>query len=455
MAIFEQSVDVPVTPAEAFAWHARPGAFARLQAPWEPVEVLSTASGLEAGTEVRVRLPLLGPLKMQAIFRHTHYEKNRCFVDEQIKGPFRRWRHDHRFEPIDNGKRCRLLDRIDYLAPAGGNGLVRRKLKRLFAYRQRIFKADMEHWAKRGEVKPQTVLLTGGTGLIGSALTARLQTLGHNVRILSRGSRSIPNHFHWDIEAGTYDPAAFAGVDALIHLAGSPIAKRWSESVRREILSSRIASTRMLAKALRAADNNPVRIVQASGINYYGFDLDQPVDESAPSGEGFLAEVCRQWEAEAEAFNNDGHSVALVRTGVVLSPLGGALAKLLPLFKLGLGGPIGCGLRGFPWIGLEDLVEVYVFLLEQSQLTGAFNAVAPKSASNAEFTRALGRVLRRPAIFPAPPLALRTVFGEMANETMLCNINAKPSRLLDSGFTFRHSGIAKALSTMLNPTYST
>jgi uncharacterized protein (TIGR01777 family) len=454
MAVFKQSVEVPVSVSEAFAWHERAGAFARLQAPWEPLEVLRAPEGLAVGSGVRLRLRLLGPLKMEAEFSHTHYQKDVVFVDEQVRGPFRHWRHEHRFIPIDEGRCCRLEDVIDYRAPLGGGAIVRKKLAQLFAYRHRIFRADMEDLAKRGAPQPQTVLITGGTGFIGSALVARLQSMGHTVRILTRNPKAGAGQFHWDIGAGKCDPAAFEGVDTLIHLAGAPIASRWSAAARERILSSRTESTRLLVRALGKAQAKPVRILQASGINYYGYDLANPVDESSPSGDGFLAVVCRQWEAEAEGFSSNGHSVALVRTGVVLGPQGGALAKLLPVFKAGLGGPIGRGQRMFPWVGLEDLLEMYAFLMVRPDLSGAFNAVAPETGDNAAFTRALAKVLRRPAIVPVPPFALQLAMGEMARETLLCDINANPVRLQQAGFAFRHSTIAKALRDMLNPTYS-
>jgi uncharacterized protein (TIGR01777 family) len=455
MPVFKQSVEVPVTPAEAFAWHARTGAFARLQAPWESAEILSAPKGLAVGSGVRLRLRLLGPLKMEAEFRHTHFEENVMFVDEQVRGPFRRWRHEHRFIPTNEGHACRLEDVIDYQAPPGGNAIVHKKLQRLFAYRHRIFRADMQDWAKRGAPRPQTVLITGGTGFIGSALVARLQSLGHSVRILSRNPKAGSEQFHWDIDKGTWDASAFEGVDTLMHLAGAPIATRWSAAARERILSSRTDSTHLLVRALGLAKDKPVRILQASGINYYGYDVADPVDESCPSGDGFLAEVCRQWEAAAAEFSANGHALACVRTGVVLNPQGGALAKLLPFFKAGLGGPIGRGQRLFPWIGLEDLVEMYVFLMENPTLTGAFNAVAPEATDNANFTRTLGRVLKRPALFPVPPAILRLAMGEMAGETLLCDIRAIPARLQDAGFTFRHSNLALALSESLSKSYST
>jgi uncharacterized protein (TIGR01777 family) len=454
MALFQQQVTVPVSVAEAFAWHERPGAFARLQPPWEAVEILAVDEGLEVGAKVRVRLRLFGPLRMTAEFHYTQYQKNVVFVDEQVRGPFRQWRHEHRFVALNGGRSCRLEDIIHYRAPIGTEAIVRRKLRRMFEYRQRIFRADMEDLAKRPTPEVKTILITGGTGFIGSALIARLQTLGHTVRTLSRKSKPNAGQFLWDPEKGTWDPAAFVGVDTLIHLAGAPIAKRWNAATRSQILTSRIASTRLLVRAVEASSAKPLRIVQASGINFYGYDLAAKATENTPSGGGFLADVCRQWESAAADFSANGHTVALLRTGVVLGPRGGALAKMLPIFKAGLGGSIGLGKRMFPWIGLEDLVEMYVFLADRPELCGAFNAVAPDNIDNATFSRTLGKTLRRPAILPVPPIALRLALGEMARETLLCNVCATPMRLQEAGFIFRHSTIAKALTAMLNPSCS-
>ena len=452
MTVFSQSVQVPVSPQTAFAWHERPGAFLRLRPPWEPVELLEHTGGIRDGARVRLRIALVGTLRMHAVFGHCDYLEGERFVDEQISGPFSEYRHEHLFKALKDGAACELRDHIRYRAPFGGGSIVARKLKKMFAYRHRIFAADMEDIAQRGPCQPQTVLVTGVSGMIGAALCARLQTRGHTVRTLSRSpNKDDPAAFGWSPSKGELDPAALDGVGAVIHLAGAPIAQRWTPERRREIMASRTASTSLLVSHLKTRPEQKVTFICSSGINYYGYDVAGPVDEHTGSGDGFLAEVCRAWEAAAAPLEGLGHRVVSVRTGVVLSPEGGMLGKLLPLFRAGLGGPIGRGQRMLSWISIEDIVEVFLRALEDAVYAGPINAVAPAPVSNQVFTRELARVLRRPAVCPAPPCALKAAFGPMGEETILSNLKVQPTVLQARGFTFRQADLATALADLLNP----
>ncbi|TVP77959.1 MAG: TIGR01777 family protein [Puniceicoccaceae bacterium] len=290
--------------------------------------------------------------------------------------------------------------------------------------------------------QPKTILITGASGLIGSPLCLALKARGHTVRTLSRGDGG---DFQWDPAAGTMDASAVEGVDAIIHLAGESVAQRWTAAVKERILNSRVASTRLLVEGALKQSKVPGYIA-ASGISYYGIDRERSVDESSETGRGFLAEVTRQWEGAAQQLETAGSRCVYLRTGIVLSAKGGALAKMLLPFKMGVGGRIGHGQQKMSWISLDDLVQIYVFAVENEAVRGPINAVAPEPVSNNIFTKTLGKVLHRPTIFPMPALVVESLFGEMGRETVLSNLGVKPKRLVDLGFQWQQPQLETALS---------
>jgi uncharacterized protein (TIGR01777 family) len=291
-------------------------------------------------------------------------------------------------------------------------------------------------------MKPaKTILMTGATGLIGSALCPVLESKGHKVLRLTRGT----GQFSWDPASGRIDPTILKGVDAVIHLAGENVAQRWTPNAKKRIRESRIKGTRLLVQAMRQQTERP-DLIMASGINYYGYDEADPKNEDAPSGPGFLGNICREWEMAAMPWSQAGGRVVYVRTGVVLSASGGALAKMLPPFKAGLGGSFGSGKQRMSWIAIQDLVSIYERALEDSTFSGPVNAVAPKAAAVAEFAQTLGSVLKRPAFLPAPAFALKIAFGEMATETILSDLNILPQRLQNANFKWNYPDIQSALA---------
>jgi uncharacterized protein (TIGR01777 family) len=287
----------------------------------------------------------------------------------------------------------------------------------------------------------KTILVTGATGLVGRPLCAALTARGHTVRTLSR---SDCGDFQWDVAAGQMDTAAVAGVDVIIHLAGENIAQRWTEAAKRRILTSRTESARLLIEAALKQPRLPAYL-SASGISYYGIDREDTADESSGAGSGFLAEVTRQWEGAASSLEAAGGRCVYLRTGIVLSAQGGALAKMLTPFKLGVGGRIGDGRQMMSWISLPDLVQAYVFAVENESLRGPVNAVAPEAVSNRDFTKTLGKVLGRPTIFPLPASVVKALFGDMGAETVLSNLAVKPRLLAESGFRWQHETLENAL----------
>lgn len=294
------------------------------------------------------------------------------------------------------------------------------------------------------------VLVTGASGLIGSALTSSLRADGVAVTSLVRGASRGPDESRWSPSAGTLDPAALHGVSAVVHLAGAPIAQRWTERARREIRDSRVQSTALLSRAIAAASVRPTVFVSASAVGIYGDRGDETLDESSAPGGGFLASVCREWEAATAPAQDAGVRVVHIRTGLVLSPAGGMLQRLLSVFRMGAGGRLGSGRQWMSWIGLLDATRAIRYVLEREDAGGAVNLVGPNPVRNAEFTRTLARVLRRPALFPVPPVALRLVMGTaMTDEALLAGQRARPKRLLDMGFDFRAPTLESALRQVL------
>lgn len=295
------------------------------------------------------------------------------------------------------------------------------------------------------------VLVTGSTGLIGSALVPFLAARGHEVVRLVR-SQPQPGEaeVHWDPAAGRIDVAGLEGLDAVIHLAGENIAAgRWTAARKARIRDSRVQGTRLLAETLARLSRPPKVLVCASAVGYYGDRGDDLLREDSPPGQGFLADLCQEWEAASEPAAPQGLRVVRVRIGIVLTPRGGALKQMLLPFRMGLGGKIGSGKQYTSWIAFDDLLAAFSHALTNDSLAGAVNAVAPHAVTNREFTKTLGRVLRRPTVFPLPAFAARLAFGKMADELLLAGARIEPTRLLASGFLFRFPELEGALRHLL------
>jgi hypothetical protein len=294
------------------------------------------------------------------------------------------------------------------------------------------------------------IVVTGASGLIGSALVPALRADGHDVRRLVRRAPAAADEFRWDPSGHDIDSAAFDGVDAVIHLAGVGVAdKRWSDSHKRAVLQSRVDGTTTIAEAV-AQHSSTVRVLlSASAVGWYGDRGEDKLDETEPAGEGFLAEVVQRWEASTAAASEAGVRVVNLRTGVVLAAEGGALGKVLPLFKLGLGGKLGSGRQWLPWIALSDEIAAIRFLLEADDVSGPVNLCAPEPVRNSEYTAAVGRVLHRPTVAAVPKFALRAALAGFADEGALVSQRVLPRTLLDAGFEFSYVDVEDALRAIL------
>ena len=292
------------------------------------------------------------------------------------------------------------------------------------------------------------ITVTGASGLIGAKLVERLRARGDDVTTLSRNP-SAPGAVAWRPEDEPAPAAALNGRAAVVHLAGEEVAQRWSEDAKRRIRSSRELGTRNLVAGIEAADPRPRVLVSSSAVGYYGPHGDERLDEQTPAGSDFLAEVCVAWEREAQRAAELGARIVNVRTGVVLAQGGGALAKMLPFFRLGVGGPVAGGRQYMPWIHVDDVVGIYLAALDGEDWNGPVNASAPEPVTNKAFAKALGRALHRPAVAPVPALAVRALYGEMA-EIVTTGQRVIPRRAQELGYAFGHTDLDEALRSALD-----
>lgn len=294
----------------------------------------------------------------------------------------------------------------------------------------------------------ERVLVSGASGLIGSALLPSLKSRGFQVVRLVRGPASGEDQISWD-PLKPIAPETVSGYRAIVHLSGESVVGRWTDSKQAKIRDSRVASTRNLAQSLAHVADRPRVLITASAIGYYGDRRDEVLREESSSGSGFLAEVCREWEAAAQPAADAGIRCAQIRTGVVLSAEGGALQKMLPPFRLGVGGNLGSGRQWMSWIHIQDMVGAINHILKTDLLHGAVNMVAPRPVTNAEFTKTLGAVLSRPTIFPVPEFVAKLAFGQMAEEVLLASQRVEPTKLVSNGYPFQYSDLRKALESIL------
>jgi uncharacterized protein len=300
------------------------------------------------------------------------------------------------------------------------------------------------------DATPAKVLVSGSSGLIGSALCSLLATKGYQVTRLVRNASSGECEIAWDLSQ-PLSPESVSGFEAVVHLAGESIVGRWTAEKKAAIRSSRVAGTKNLAKALAEASQRPKVFISASAIGYYGNRGQETLREDSPVGRGFLADVCREWEFATNTAADAGIRIVQTRFGVVLSREGGALAKMLPPFRLGIGGKMGNGRQWWSWIDLQDVAGAIEHIIKTNSLHGAVNIVAPNPVTNAEFTRTLASVLSRPAIFPMPAFAARLALGQMAEELLLASQRVEPAKLIARGYVFKQPNLRQSLEALLKP----
>lgn len=297
---------------------------------------------------------------------------------------------------------------------------------------------------------PMKILVTGSSGLVGSALIPFLLIGKHDVFKLVRVRADLkPNEVAWDSKKGVIDPSVLEGFDAVVHLAGENLMGKWTEEKKKRIMDSRIKNTQLLCQTLSQLRQPPGVLICASAIGYYGNQGDKVLTEASPNGQGFLADLCEKWEKATQAAVEKNIRTINLRIGMVLSPKGGALKQMILPFQLGLGGQIGDGLQYMSWIAVDDLIGIIYYGMRQTTLSGPVNAVSPYPITNYEFTKTLGAVLHRPTFFSLPVIALRWIFGEMADALLLCSQRVRPAALLNSRFRFEYPKLEEALEYLL------
>ena len=439
---------------DVFDWFERRGSFRRLMPPWEVAEEVRADETLENGAQRIFRFPM-GPIKMTWVAEHLGYEPPEKFEDVMKKGPFRSWHHVHRFVEKDVG--TVVHDEVEYKLPMGflgrifGSRNVRNRLDRMFRARELRLIRDLQRHSDFKHLPRKRILLAGSSGLIGRQLAAFLDTGGHEIwRLVRRAPKDGQNEIQWTPSEGLIDASSLEGFDIVIHLGGAGIGdRRWTKARMALIEKSRTESTELLAKTLANLSQKPDVFLVSSAIGWYGDRGDEILNEKSQPGSGFLPDTCLAWEASAEFARKAGIRTIHARTGVVLDASGGAFEKMLLPAKMGAGGPIGFGRQWFSWISMDDQIYAMHHLVMSSDTEGAYNITSPEPLQQKQFAKALGRVLRRPAFMPTPPLAIWFLYGKMGVALTTESQRVMPARLTETGYRFQHQDAESALRDAL------
>ena len=441
-----------------FKWFEHEGSFRRLMPPWEVAEEVRADETLNVGSQRVFRFPM-GPLKMTWVAEHTAYNPPHHFADKMVKGPFWHWTHNHNLSEVDG--KTEVIDDVTYQVPFGALGnladtvlggmLVKSRLSRMFKARELRVQRDLGGHSHFSHLPRKKILVAGSSGMIGTQLVAFLDTGGHDVwRLVRRTLNPGANEIRWDPDNGDFDPNLLSGFDVIIHLGGEPIGeKRWNDKRKQMIRDSRVKSTKLLTDAIVSLDKKPESFILASAIGWYGDRGNEELTETSEIGQGFLPDVCREWESAASAAEEAGVRTIFLRTGIVLAATGGALGKMLLPFKMGAGGPMAGGKQWMSWISLDDQIYAMNHLMMEGSSKGVYNVTAPYPVRQRRFAKLLGKVLRRPAFIPLPKFAIKLMFGEMGERLTLDSQRVLPDRLLAEGYKFVHENLDDGLRDSL------
>lgn len=443
-----------------FDWHTRPGSFVRETPPGLATLLSGPTDGINPGSELRLRIssPLVaallphvrgGPIGVGWWVRHVELVPGSRFVDEQVDGPFYHWRHEHDFADGPDGTTV-LTDTVTWDAPQGiPDEWIEAHLRALFRFRERQLRDDLDLFG-RLNAPPTTVVMSGSSGLVGTQLRALLTAAGHRVVRLVRRDPSGPDEVRWDPRTLWLPKGTLRDAGVVINLAGETIGGRFTRARKAEILSSRVDATTTIAEAMaREAPN--ASLVQASAIGIYGPRRPgELLDEASPRGKGFLADVVDAWERAAAPATRAGVRTVFLRTGIVLSGVGGALPPQLPLYLAGLGGRMTSADAELSWIGLDDLVLAYAHAAFTPSLSGPVPAVGPNPVTQAEFAETLGAALHRPALLPTPSFGPKLVLGSEGYDQLIdTDQRVSAAKLIGSGFRFGQVNLDEALRHVL------
>lgn len=451
--VYKKRTKINAPVETVFSWHERDGAISRLTPPWAPLKMLAReGDGIQKGVKVTFRL-MLFKLPMIWEAEHIEYEENRLFKDRQVKGPFSKWEHTHRFVP-EGREHTIMEDEVEFKLPFGWlsrpfYGLARKDFDRMFSYRHRVLKHDLENHVNRGGKK--RILISGASGTIGSILVPFLRTCGHEViRLVRKRESLLDDELFWDPYKDELDLDMAGPIDAVINLNGVDISKgRWTEKLKKQILDSRIIPTQVLAKKIAGLDPKPSVFISSSAIGFYGEREDKTLSEEDVMGDCFISKVCSRWEAASIPAQKNGIRTVQLRIGVVLTPAGGALKRMQLPFKMGCGVKLSHGRQYMSWISMEDTLSGILHILNNGDIKGPVNLVAPNPVTNKTFSKTLARVFSRKLFFTMPKFVALALWGKMGQETLLASARVRPGVLQENGFSFQHETLFGALKNML------
>ena len=446
---FERKIRIEASVPDLFSWHEKPGAFERLIPPWDPIKIINREGGLEQGfVDMRVRI---GPFWIKFLAQHSEYVKNSNFKDVQIDGPFPMWEHTHQFNEAKGGM-SEMIDRIDCRIPLGllgkifFRGYVKNRVEQLLAYRHSTVHDDFKI-ANKYKGGPLNIGITGSHGLIGTALIPFLTTCGHKVTRIVRKTPA-ENEIYWNPKTMEID--SLEGLDVIVHLAGENVGSgiRWSRKKKKEIYDSRVLGTGLLCRKIATMIRPVKTLVCASAIGYYGNRGDEFLDENSGPGRGFFTEVVKGWEKATEYASGAGIRTVNMRFGIVLSPKGGALNRMLLPVKFGLGSKIG-GEQWWSWVSIDDAIGSIYHAIMNKKITGGLNIASPFPIRQKEFSETLCEVMWRPNLIALPETIVRNVMGEMGEMLLLSSNKINSNRIIESGYEFRHEKLEDALRHLL------
>lgn len=440
----ESYVEVPCD--FAFAWHMRPGALKRLLPPWSKIDFLFPPPVPSDKAQVGLKV-YQGPFFFKWILEHENLKLHQGFSDRQIKGPFSNYVHIHKFISIDS-QSCVLSDEIEFSTFSFLEKSIQKKLLTLLHWRQRIIKEDLKLLYKY-QSPPLKILISGANGFIGSLLKIFLQLAGHNVMQLVRHKKDMSfDTVYWDPIEGQCSKQDLEGFDAIFHLAGAPIARRWTRAYRKKLFTSRCHDSCLLSRMLSQLRFPPKTVISASAVGFYGDQKEELTEASSP-GIGFLSSLCQQWESAWETMEKKGARIVYARFGAVLGAKGGMLHQILPLYRLGLGGRIGDGNQYLSWIGIDDAISALYHLLLTEEVRGAVNVVAPHPIKQKEFSSVLAKKLHRMQFCHLSSSLVSLILGDMGKEMLLASTRSYPQKLLESGYSFRYPHVQEALDWVM------
>jgi len=451
--VYKKRTRIKASVETLFAWHARDGAISRLTPPWAPLKMVSRIGhGIQKGVKVIFKISVFKiPMIWEA--EHIDYQANKMFKDRQVRGPFSKWEHTHEF--IAEGKENSIMeDMLEFELPFGFlsrpfYGFAKKEFERMFSYRHRVLKYDLEHHADISLKK--RILISGASGTIGNVLVPFLRTCGHEViRLVRKKKTLLMDELFWDPYKGILDLETAGPFDAVINLNGVDISRgRWTEKKKKQILDSRTIPTRLLADKMKNLEYKPEVFISSSAIGFYGERKDTILTETDDMGDCFISNVCRLWEDASMDAQKAGIRTVQLRIGVVLTPAGGALARMELPFKTGCGVRIAHGRQYMSWISMDDTISGIYHILTHEGIHGPVNLTAPNPVTNTVFSKTLARVFSKKVFIVLPRWVAQALWGQMGKETLLSSARVRPEKILDNGFKFQHETLFVALKDML------